>query len=600
VQYLQQQQQQQQQHQQQHLLEFWDACAHGEAVRQQYNPSKDHTKQTFSSSNGPSTAQLLQQGYQPPGEWGAIPVSSNEELAAAEGAWEQQQLQRLLQQHAGMAQQQASSYVQVCVQLQELLLQLEQASAAAAGRVLQLPPLTVLRKISDDPATVGGQHMDQQLAGNKDSCSEGGATSSSTSTLSAGSSSSSNERQTSTNTDCRCSWSGGSSSSQLLPGFSIDYAPTAALALDVSETVLSSLTVRHYGPLAVHGLATLLVRLSLSQLPGQQQQQQVETDATAAAAPAAAATAASVSAPADNGQSSSTASSSSSSTAAEVLQGRLTARLAVLKHLQYALKQTVKLSEQHLQHASSSQLDTDQPAQLLQQHAAVDQLGQHGSTPALQALLQQLLQQHGTQAAADAQDTHRQQQTVLLHLLLQAGFSLRASYPAARALQEAYKRQQQLLKPLQEALLGPAVAADVGMDSSSWQRCCRRAYATACSALEDVFATDVLDHVAAHMGLDQQQQQQQKQQLLEEHSELWAAGASVSSGRSRSSEGIICSSSAEQSPPDPSIAAAAAATGHCGLDLASVALLLDQQKSGLATAVLRCSCRGSSWSAALS
>jgi hypothetical protein len=132
---------------------------------------EDHSASTGSSSSGSSSGEAAAKHSaahwhcQPPCGWRAPPGSSSSSttpLAAASAATfarEQQQLRLLLQQqHAGMAHQKAAGYVQVCVELQELLLQLEVLSAAAAGRTPQLPRLRVIRKAAGTDAAVQDEY----------------------------------------------------------------------------------------------------------------------------------------------------------------------------------------------------------------------------------------------------------------------------------------------------------------------------------------------------------------------------------------------------------------------------------------------------------
>jgi hypothetical protein len=354
-QYIQQQQQQQQQLQPDQLLAFWDACVDAELVRQQHSPWEDHSASTCSSSKGAAAAaeHLASQLHcqqppggwaappgssssgsssnkgavavqlhcqQPPGGWGVPPGSSNALLAAAADAWEQQQLRLLLQQHAGMAHQKAAGYVQVCVELQDMLLKLEELSAAAAGRAPQLPRLKVIRKVfvTDDVTHLAGP--------------SNAASSRNASSRSSGANSSS---------------ASSSSSDEPLACLSFDSIPAVAATCSADDFVDEGLVAQHYGPLAGNGLATLLVRIALSCLPGQQP------------TPAAAGYKASSSSSSNEVLHAVRDPAGGSSGLDVGLQEQLLSRFAVLRQLRGALKRTLVLGEQ-MQNASQQNTEQQQ------------------------------------------------------------------------------------------------------------------------------------------------------------------------------------------------------------------------------------------------
>jgi hypothetical protein len=124
-----------------------------------------------------------------------------------------------------MAHQKAAGYVQVCVELQELLLQLEVLSAAAAGRTPQLPRLRVIRKAAGTDAAV------------QDEYSRGARNSSASS-------------------------SSSSSSSKMPAGLRFHSIPAAAVTCSAQDMVHDGLLAQYHGPAGRqwpgnNGLATM-------------------------------------------------------------------------------------------------------------------------------------------------------------------------------------------------------------------------------------------------------------------------------------------------------------------------------------------------------
>jgi hypothetical protein len=505
--------QQRQQQQPTHMSVFRDACADAEAVQQQHDSWEDHRVSSCSSNRRSAAEQsAVQLHCQPPdGGWSVLPGSSNEQPAAA---W-QQQLRLLLQQHAEISEEDAAACVQVCVELQEVLLQLEALSAAAAGREPQLPAVKVLRKASDAAAVADDA---SHTAGHS---------------------------------------SGPSSSSS---ASSSNASSIAAVAVTCSAHSLAQqgLAAQHCGPLAYNGLATVLVRLALARLPGQQPEQ-AAAGCEASSSSSSSEVVHAVPEPA-----------CSSRGPAVSLQEQLLSRVEVLGQLLGALKQALAAGEQ-VEHASKH--STEQQRQC-------------------------------NQESSNAQDMCRQQQEALLQLLYAAGCGESSADEVVHTLQELSQQQLLLQLPMRQVLTTVVAAGDCG-HSDPGESCCR-AYLAVGRMLADVFAPDAMSLIAANLSAKgEQQQQQQQQQLINEHRRIWAPGFSSSSNSSSSS----CDASTTEHlslqqqqraskecvhQPPGAIGAAAAATMHCSNDSdpATINQLLDAAEAatgrGCASLLLQC------------
>jgi hypothetical protein len=291
----------------QQQLPFWAACADAEAVRQQIGRDEKHTQQhALGAKQNIVTRYLVSKGLEPPGGWGSVPGRSfkpQQEVIKAQHRWQKTQLQVLLHKHAGLTEQQAQEMADTCVALRTRLLDLDCTAAAAGGRV----PLQVLATL-------------QKAA------------------PSAANSSSS---------------SSSSSSVEVLPGFRP--SSLGLQLLNDRDRIMQAMAL-YPGAAGQFGIASLLVRAALLQLPGLHPvSDQPATAAAAAAVPS---------------------------------KQELLERLAILKQLQQLLEGMTDTLMQQLQHLSLRQyLQNAQQEQLLQlQRLDVDVNARQ------QQYLQQLLQ----------------------------------------------------------------------------------------------------------------------------------------------------------------------------------------------------------------
>jgi hypothetical protein len=207
----------------QQQLALWAACADAEELRQTFEACVNHS-QEFALGAGCCDSfydrlqwELARRGFEPPGGWAVAPGSSTGEQLTAANRWQQEQLQQLLQHHAGLAEPEAKEFRHICVTLQSALRNLEKRGAALACRD-QCEALLVIRKLPP-PAVSPLQ----------EACTS-------------------------------------SSTAEVIPGFWLGYAKQP---LDDDATQLRHLAY-YSGPASVFGLASLLVRAVLCQLPGQQ------------------------------------------------------------------------------------------------------------------------------------------------------------------------------------------------------------------------------------------------------------------------------------------------------------------------------------------
>ncbi|KAF6250869.1 hypothetical protein COO60DRAFT_1464769 [Scenedesmus sp. NREL 46B-D3] len=122
----------------QQQLAFWAACADAEETRQTFEGDVDHSKQhSFITDDAFKCSlqwELARRGWEPPGGWGVPPGSSREDEVAAANRWQQEELQHMLLQHAGLTAPEAAELVTTCVALQRSLRELEMRGAAVAGQ----------------------------------------------------------------------------------------------------------------------------------------------------------------------------------------------------------------------------------------------------------------------------------------------------------------------------------------------------------------------------------------------------------------------------------------------------------------------------------
>jgi hypothetical protein len=208
----------QQPHQQ---LAFWAACADAEEVRQAWEADTDHSREQgirILNSDKLLLAELARRGGEPPGGWGSPLDWSAEQKEAVLGLWQEQKMEEMLQQRAGLTEQQAADLVQVCAQLNASLTELEVRSAAPWHCAHQ--PLAVLGK-QESP-------LDPWLF---------------------------------------AAHSNDSSGAEVFPGVKLS---CYHMSLNTEDPQCESALGWHWGPLCTFGLASLLVRAALSHLPGQQ------------------------------------------------------------------------------------------------------------------------------------------------------------------------------------------------------------------------------------------------------------------------------------------------------------------------------------------
>jgi hypothetical protein len=220
----------------QRQLALWAACADAEELRQFCDPTFNHSEE-YSISQGCLSNfdvrlqwELARRGWAPPGGWGAPPSSSKAELLRAANLWQQEQLPQLLHHHAGLSEAQAVDVREVCVALQRALICLERRGAALAYRQ-QYDVLLTMQKLR--PLEV---------------------------------------------LQAACT---SSTTAELFPGFWLHYLEQSLGDTDHDQLHQQCL---HSGPASMFGLASLLVRAALCQLPGQQPSS--AQPAAAAAAPA--------------------------------------------------------------------------------------------------------------------------------------------------------------------------------------------------------------------------------------------------------------------------------------------------------------------------
>jgi hypothetical protein len=209
-------------------LAFWAACADAEEVRQQFEPAVDHSRE-YSLGAGQHARfynllqrELAHDGFTPPGGWGASPSSSRAEQVKAANAWQQQQLPQLLQRHAGLSEAEAQDVTDTCVTLHKALRQLERRGVAVAVQQLW-DALLVVRK----PRPQAVNHLQAASADSS------------------------------------------SSTAEVLDGFWVSYREQS-LPCSMEQALQNRCMAVHSGPASVFGLASLLVRAALCQLPGQQ------------------------------------------------------------------------------------------------------------------------------------------------------------------------------------------------------------------------------------------------------------------------------------------------------------------------------------------
>jgi hypothetical protein len=347
----------------QQQLPFWAACADAEAVRQQISSKSNHTRANAldPKHHNVIVRYLAGKGLAPPGGWGSAPQRGwsifsidDEDAEQAKDRWQKTQLQVLLYRHAGLTEQQAQQMADTCVALHTRLLELEVTAAALGGRV-PLEVLATLQKAAPSAAN------------------------------------------------------SSSSSSEVLPGV----RPGSLTNQLIREIELARQAMTLYcGVLGQFGIASLLVRAALIQLPGQQANSNQPPPA-AAAVPS---------------------------------KQQLLERLAILKQLQQLLDSALETMTDQIRHLSLKLLQQPQQEELqgllqLQQFEAASNARQlHSLQQLLQLALKLTPPAAGVLAAALQQSCQQQWELFqqVTHFMSVARANVETWQPAAAVLNDAF------------------------------------------------------------------------------------------------------------------------------------------------------------------